>query len=432
MKLLTFLTALLFTTSIYAADIVGTEGDDVINGTPQDDNISALGGDDVVNPNCGNDVIDLGTGADTINVICDTAVITGGDGAKTITFFNATGTVNIADGNHQVIVLDGLNPQAAANITVGDGDTLLGLGVNGGNVIAGNGNNTVSAGGDLINEDPTVVSSVTTGSGADTITDSKGTDTFDAGSGNDSLSTIRGDDVLLARDGDDEVLYGTGSAVGWGGAGSDTFVQRVEVLEDGDKEIVDFAFNNEMDFIKFTIPGITAEQIIQSAKIVGNGEGAWSKLKKALYALLMPAQAYASTEPSVAEAQQYQSQRLLGIQNRTTIWEFPNHRPLPRAVREYRSPKVYRYRLEHSNVPVDTRGAEEMFEQLRVACVRATQRTGTQWSLWDALIPKAQANPDPELGDLILTGLNATILIKGGADLIANGQLTLNNLIIEN
>lgn len=59
--------------------IMGTSGDDVLNGTPGRDVIAALGGDDVIYGRQGNDIICAGHGDDEVF---------GGDGADTIYAFN--------------------------------------------------------------------------------------------------------------------------------------------------------------------------------------------------------------------------------------------------------------------------------------------------------------------------------------------------------
>jgi Ca2+-binding RTX toxin-like protein len=49
-----------------AATITGTNGDDVLDGTPGNDTISARGGDDVVRAFAGKDTVTAGTGDDTV------------------------------------------------------------------------------------------------------------------------------------------------------------------------------------------------------------------------------------------------------------------------------------------------------------------------------------------------------------------------------
>ena len=68
----------------FAATIVGTEGDDVINGTPGNDVIVALGGRDTINGLGGNDIICGGRQNDTINGGAGDDVIYGNEAADTL------------------------------------------------------------------------------------------------------------------------------------------------------------------------------------------------------------------------------------------------------------------------------------------------------------------------------------------------------------
>ena len=67
-----------------SATITGTEGNDVISGTANNDVIVGLGGNDVINGSAGNDTICGGDGNDVIDASSGDDVIYGGDGNDTI------------------------------------------------------------------------------------------------------------------------------------------------------------------------------------------------------------------------------------------------------------------------------------------------------------------------------------------------------------
>lgn len=115
------------------ATIIGTPGDDVINGTKDNDVIVALGGNDIINDDKGNDVICGDSGNDTLN---------GGDGD------------DILVGGYGNDILNG-----------GKGDdTLRGM-----------------AGNDVLNS----------GNGDDTLTGGTGADSFNSGPGSDSITDFK-------------------------------------------------------------------------------------------------------------------------------------------------------------------------------------------------------------------------------------------------
>src|SRR5262245_57505458 len=70
------------------ATITGSNGNNVLNGTPADDILNGLGGNDTLNGGAGNDTLDGGTGNDTMN---------GGDGSDTYLIGANSGTDTIND-----------------------------------------------------------------------------------------------------------------------------------------------------------------------------------------------------------------------------------------------------------------------------------------------------------------------------------------------
>lgn len=149
----------------------GTDGNDVIGGTPNRDVILAFGGNDTVHGGGGNDVICGGSGADTIH---------GDSGADTILGGSGTDVLNGGVG--------------ADKIRGGRGDDSL----------AGNRGRDLLAGG-------------------------AGDDELSGGRSDDRLFGGRGDDELAGNYGDDFLHGGRNRDLGAGGAGTDTLVSIEDV-----------------------------------------------------------------------------------------------------------------------------------------------------------------------------------------------------------
>jgi predicted extracellular nuclease len=164
------------------ATIVGTSGDDVLNGTNGPDVIAGLGGNDIINGGNGNDVICGFAGDDTLN---------GGNGNDTLL------------GSYGNDVLDGGNGNDT--LTGGDGiDTLRGQ--NGNDVLDGGSENDTLTG----------------HNGDDTLTGAGGNDSLTGGNGNDALDGGDDNDTLVGNNGTDTLTGGTGADSFSGGNGSDT------------------------------------------------------------------------------------------------------------------------------------------------------------------------------------------------------------------
>lgn len=150
--------------------VLGTEGDDVIDGLGGADFICALGGDDTLVGGSGNDLL-VGMGGDD--------EISGGSGADYIL-----------------------------------GDLDFGTGAPGADTVnAGGGNDFIDTGGGA--------DTVNAGAGADTVVAKGGADTVDGGPDNDLIRGYDGDDVLDGGDGRDQVFGDKGNDTVRGGAGSD-------------------------------------------------------------------------------------------------------------------------------------------------------------------------------------------------------------------
>lgn len=171
-------------------EIRGTEGDDTLLGTPEDDMIDALGGDDIVFGRQSNDIIVGGGGDDTL---------LGGDGNDIL--YGGAGGDRLFGGNGNDILFGG------------DGDDQLFGEVGDDVLIAGTGNDTASGGsGDdkLFGDD-----------GNDALAGDAGQDLLDGGEGDDTLTGGTGDDVVVAGAGNDRVIIGPSPEEGRNAGDSD-------------------------------------------------------------------------------------------------------------------------------------------------------------------------------------------------------------------
>lgn len=164
-------------------NVIGTQGDNRLNGTEQADIILTFGGNDVISGRGGDDLIISGGGNDSIG---------GGGGNDAIFAGSGNDVVAGGDGDDRIFGGKGndlLDGGAGNDLVSGDqgNDTVLG----------GTGNDTVfgGAGNDIVGG----------GDGNDSLFGGKGNDTVDGGAGDDFISGDRGSDVLT------------------GGAGRDTF-----------------------------------------------------------------------------------------------------------------------------------------------------------------------------------------------------------------
>lgn len=171
-------------------DVLGTDGDDVLVGTPDIDTIDARGGndivygrdsDDVIFGGAGNDRLIGGGGNDTIHGGPGNDIIFGGDGNDVI--FGEEGN-DIIYGEAGNDVISG-----------GDGDDI---------VHGGEGNDVISGDG-----------------GNDTLSGDAGNDVISGGAGNDVISGGDGDDVIAGDAGNDTIEAGAGNNVVSGGDGDD-------------------------------------------------------------------------------------------------------------------------------------------------------------------------------------------------------------------
>ncbi|MEG4232431.1 calcium-binding protein [Microcoleus sp. Pol11C3] len=163
--------------------VIGTQGDNRLNGGPGSDIILTFGANDVVAGGSGNELIITGGGNDSVG---------GGDGNDTI--ISGSGNDVVAGGTGDDFIF------------AGKGDDL---------VDGGDGNDLIS--GDRGND------TVLGGSGSDTVFGGQGNDVVGGGDGNDSLFGGKDNDTVNGGAGNDFISGDRGSDVLTGGAGSDTF-----------------------------------------------------------------------------------------------------------------------------------------------------------------------------------------------------------------
>lgn len=168
---------------------VGTDGDDVILGTPGPDQIDAGDGDDIVCGRAGRDQIDGGTGDDVISGGPGHDRIVGGAGDDDIAGEGGGDLIWGEDGADRVIGGGGRD-----EVWSGSGD----------DIVRGGGGRDVVRGG--LGHD--VISG---GSGDDALSGSEGNDRVLGGVGDDVLSGVEGDDDLRGGPGFDECAGGVGA-----------------------------------------------------------------------------------------------------------------------------------------------------------------------------------------------------------------------------
>jgi Ca2+-binding RTX toxin-like protein len=222
----------LFASAALALTITGTDGNDRIKGSQQDDTINALAGDDRVRGRAGNDVIDGGAGADRLfgNAGDDTLLghagpdrLHGGRGNDTL----EGDTPNAGDRVSRDRLFGG---QGDDTLTGGDGRDRL-HGGPGNDKAAGNGGRDLMSGGFGDDEQHG-------GPGDDRIFANAGRDTTFGGDGDDDLWALARRDVNGPNDTDGDILRGEG--------GNDRFHTR-----DGERDIVDCGEGTDVALLDF-------------------------------------------------------------------------------------------------------------------------------------------------------------------------------------
>ena len=170
--------------------IVGTTGDDVLDGTAGADVIHGLAGDDILSGLDGADTICGGEGNDVLKGGVGADKLFAGPGNDTVKGGEGNDTINGSDGN----------------------DTLRG-GLGRDTIDGGEGKDTLY--GDKM------IDTLTGGIGWDYLNGGDGDDILNGGAGNDRLTGRGGADTLYGNQGDDALVAGGGTDVANGGNGED-------------------------------------------------------------------------------------------------------------------------------------------------------------------------------------------------------------------
>lgn len=164
---------------------VPTDGDDVILGTDEADEIDALGGDDIICALDGDDEVVAGSGDDQVDAGPGDDDVRGGSGDDTIW---GRGGADIIRGNGGVDTIRG-----------GSGDDDIRGGKRGDLLIGGNGEDTIrgNSGHDVIRGSKKA-DVLLGGKGDDTLRGNSGADRLDGGPGNDTCVGGTGADTLIS------------------------------------------------------------------------------------------------------------------------------------------------------------------------------------------------------------------------------------------
>ena len=195
-------------------DITGGGGVDIINGGGGDDDIKGGGGDDDISGGDGDDQINGAAGDDKADGGGGSDEIDGGDGDDEIDGGAGDDTIDAGDGT------DVVNGDAGKDeIDGGEGDDEIDGGADDDELNGDAGNDTIDG-----------------GDGADKLDGGEGDDTLNGDDGNDTIVGAAGTDTISGGDGDDNIdggavndviLGGIGKDVLKGGAGNDTITGGV-------------------------------------------------------------------------------------------------------------------------------------------------------------------------------------------------------------
>jgi Ca2+-binding RTX toxin-like protein len=200
------------------ASIGGTDGHDLITGTPGADVIAAGSGRDTVDGRGGNDVICGGPGRDTLIGGRGADALHGGDGSDQLRGGRRRDSLYGGAGADTLVGGDG--PDVLQG---GAGDDALRGGVRSDGLVGGLGEDTLwAAGGD---------DSLSGGPGADLLNGVGGSDELGGGNARDTVNGGAGADDIAGGPGDDTMNGGGGSDTCHGAPGAD-LARTCEVLTD--------------------------------------------------------------------------------------------------------------------------------------------------------------------------------------------------------
>jgi len=223
--------------------IFGTEGDDELLGSDDNDFIDGRGGDDIIFGLEGNDILNGGDGGDTIDGGPGNDIIRPGFGA------------NDSDGG------TGIDTLWYANLSVGMNMDLE----------AGTGT-LCDGGGDDGLGSPQFFSNfeiIWATKGDDVITGSSAGEEIHASFGDDVINAGGGDDIVDGGNGDDDITGGAGSDTLIGGQGADIFRFSGSDFENGTEvdTILDFGKADSL-----SLDGLTIINVDTSQNVGGSGK----------------------------------------------------------------------------------------------------------------------------------------------------------------
>lgn len=203
---------------------VATQGDDVLMGTSDADQINALGGNDTVTGDEGADTLNGGTGDDRLIGNQQADILRGGAGFDTLlggdgddTLIGGDGADSLYGNNDNDLIEGG---QGFDQLFGGAGNDTLLSGETADRVFGGDGDDVIRGGTNL----GLTVDGLFGENGNDTIFGEGGFDMLDGGGGDDRLDGGGQADNLFGRGGEDILIGGQGSDRLFGGAENDTLI----------------------------------------------------------------------------------------------------------------------------------------------------------------------------------------------------------------
>lgn len=224
-------------TQRFASPVIGTDGNDSLDGDTDADFLAGWIGADTLNGLDGADHLDGGEGTDQLFGGAGDDTLIGGTGNDTLDGGADTDTASFATGNDSISA--NLNSGIAVAGALGT-DTLIDIE----NLIAGSGNDRIfgsAADNRLEGRDGDDLLAGTDGN--DILIGGAGVDALSGGNDNDTLDGGSGNDRLFGNNGDDSIDSGAGDDFTNGGAGNDT----INGGEDDDNVLVGGADNDEIN-----------------------------------------------------------------------------------------------------------------------------------------------------------------------------------------